>query len=215
MPARDEALSSLFVTVFPHLNERQRRILAAAQARALGWGGIAAVAEASGMSRSTVQKAVRELDEGVELSERVREPGGGRKSIRKSRRLVKDLESMVDPATRGDPESPLRWTSKSTYQLADALAHKGHEVSHDTIASILHELGYSLQANLKTREGQSHPDRDAQFGHLTSQVKAFVARNSRSSPWTRKRRSSSVTTRTPDASGRERGSRPRFPCTTS
>ena len=160
MPARDEALSSLFATVFPHLNERQRRILAAAQARALGWGGIAAVAEASGMSRSTVQKAVRELDEGLELSERVREPGGGRKSMRKSNpRLVKDLESLVDPATRGDPESPLRWTSKSTYQLADALAHKGHEVSHDTIASILHELGYSLQANLKTREGQSHPDR--------------------------------------------------------
>src|SRR5680860_1466657 len=154
MPARDEALSSLFVTVFPHLNERQHRILAAAQARALGWGGIAAVAEASGMSRSTVQKAVRELDEGLEFSERVRGPGGGRKSMMKSnKRLVKDLESLVDPATRGDPESPLRWTSKSTYQL-----------------------GYSLQANLKTREGQSHPDRDAQFGHLTGQVMAFVAR---------------------------------------
>jgi len=143
----------------------------------MGRGGIARVAEATGMSRSTVQKAVGELDEGLEVSDRVRRPGGGRRSIRQTNpRLVKDLEALVEPATRGDPESPLRWTSKSTRQLAAALAEKGHDISHSTVADILHELGYNLQANVKSRELSSHPDRDAQFRYLTDQVQEHMAR---------------------------------------
>ena len=177
MSAPDESLASKLAIVFPHLNERQCRIVAAAEARAMGRGGIVRVAEATGMSRSTVQKAVHELDEGLEVSDRVRRPGGGRRSIRQTNpRLVKDLEAMVEPATRGDPESPLRWTSKSTRQLAAALAEKGHDISHSTVADILHELGYNLQANVKSRELSSHPDRDAQFRYLTDQVQEHMAR---------------------------------------
>jgi transposase len=167
----DEALGRRIELLFPHLDERQRRIYAAAEARSLGRGGVTAVARVSGMSRSTVQKAVEELDRGFEVSPRVRRPGAGRKPIaRANPALVRALEALVDPGTRGDPESPLRWTIKSTRQLAEALAEAGHPVSHSAVADLLHDLGYSLQANVKTREGASHPDRDAQFSYLSREV---------------------------------------------
>jgi len=173
----DELLAWKLSIVFPHLNERQRRITAAAEARSIGRGGIARVSEATGMSRSTVQKAVAELDQGFELSPRVREPGGGRNSIRQAYPgVAKDLDGLVDPATRGDPESPLRWTSKSTGQLAETLVARGYEITDDTVGKLLRELGYSLQANVKTREGSSHPDRDVQFNYINEQVKTHMGK---------------------------------------
>ncbi|HZD79421.1 MAG TPA: ISAzo13 family transposase [Actinomycetota bacterium] len=171
MPVVDEVLVRKFDTVFPHLDERQRRIYAAAEARALGRGGIARVVEASGLSRSTVQRAMGELDRGFEVSPRIRRPGAGRKPIVKANpALVRALEALVDPGARGDPESPLRWTIKSTRQLAHALTDQGHAVSHSAVADLLHALGYSLQANIKTQEGAAHPDRDAQFSYLAREV---------------------------------------------
>jgi hypothetical protein len=167
----EEALKAKLAVVFPHLDERQQRILAGAEARALGRGGIAAVARATGMSRATLHRAVAQVDQGVEVSDRVRRPGGGRKRLSMTdRTLLGDLEALVDPETRGDPESPLRWTAKSTRQLADALAERGHRVSQHTVGELLHQLGYSLQANFKTQGGPPHPDRDAQFRYLNDQV---------------------------------------------
>ncbi len=160
----------------PHLDERQRRILAGVEARALGWGGIALVAKVTGMSRSTIQKAVAEVDSGVEPTKRVRAPGGGRpRLIDKDRTLLKDLKALVDPVTRGDPESPLRWTSKSTRILADELGAKGHQVSHVVVGELLgRNLGYTLQATQKSREGRSHPDRDGQFRYLNDQAASHL-----------------------------------------
>ncbi len=177
MALADDAVAWKFSILFPHLDERQRRMLVAAEARALGRGGIAMAARAAGMSRTTVQQAVRELDEGFEVSTRIRRPGAGRKPLATTQRgLLKALEALVDPGTRGDPESPLRWTIKSTRQLADTLTAQGHPVSHSAVADLLHVLGYSLQANFKTREGASHPDRDAQFTYLNDRVKAHLGR---------------------------------------
>jgi len=167
----EEALSAKLAVVFPHLDERQQRILAGAEARAIGRGGIAAVARATGMSRATLHRAVAQVDQGVEISDRVRRPGGGRKRLSVTdRSLLGDLEALVDPEARGDPSSPLRWTAKSTRQLADALAERGHQVSQHTVGELLHQLGYSLQANFKTQGGPPHPDRDAQFRYLNEQV---------------------------------------------
>lgn len=171
----DEQLRWILDTVTPHLDERQRRILAGAQARALGRGGIVAVAEATGMSRSTVQAAVAEIDAGVEVSDRVRRAGGGRpKLIDKDPTLLTDLDDLVEPESRGDPMCPLRWTCKSTEQLAGALHEMGHQVSPDTVGRLLRAMGYSLQAPAKENEGAQHPDRDAQFGHLNAQVEAHL-----------------------------------------
>jgi transposase len=173
----EEELRAKLAIVFPHLDERQQRILAGAEARAIGRSGIAVVARATGMSRATVHRAVAQVDQGVEISDRVRRPGGGRKRLTlKDRTLLADLEALVDPETRGDPSSPLRWTAKSTRQLADALAERGHAVSQHTVGELLHQLGYSLQANFKTQGGPPHPDRDAQFTYLNDQVKARLAR---------------------------------------
>ena len=167
-------LASTFAAVAPHLNERQRRLLVAAAARSLGRGGIAQVARATGVSRPTVHKAMRELDQPGEPFGRVRRPGGGRKRLRDTDPgLVAALEALVDPDTRGDPMSPLRWTCKSTHQLARALTETGHRVSHDVVADLLRAQDYSLQAPVKTREGTQHPDRDAQFRYLNEQVRAF------------------------------------------
>ena len=177
MPITDEAMARRFEVLFPHLDERQRRIYAAAEARSLGRGGITRVAEVSGMSRSTVQKAVEELDRGFEVSPRVRRPGAGRKPIATANpALVRALLALVEPGTRGDPESPLRWTIKSTRQLAESLAEAGHPVSHSAVADLLRAMGYSLQANVKTREGTAHPDRNAQFIHLAREVKRRLGR---------------------------------------
>jgi hypothetical protein len=171
-------LAEKLALVLPHLDERQRRVVMGAEARALGRGGIGAVARAAGVSEPTVSKAVRELAGAVEPvpGGRVRRPGGGRKLLTETDPgVVEALEALVDPATRGDPESPLRWTSKSTRELAGALAGEGHRISHVTVGALLRARGYSLQAAAKTREGKQHADRDEQFRYLTGQVNEHLA----------------------------------------
>jgi transposase len=171
----DEGLGAMLSTVMPHLDERQRRIMAGSAARALGRGGIVAVAEATGMSRSTVQKAVGEIDAGVEVSDRVRPPGAGRPRVEDAQPgLLQALDDLVEPESRGDPMCPLRWTSKSTRTLAVELRAQGYEVSHVTVAELLHRMGYSLQAPAKEQEGAQHPDRDAQFGHIDHQARTHL-----------------------------------------
>jgi hypothetical protein len=172
----EEALAQMFAMLTPHLDERRKRLLAGAQARALGRGGIAAVARASGMSRSTVQSGVREVDEGAEPSGRVRRPGAGRpRLIDKDPDLLLELDDLVSPEARGDPMSPLLWTAKSTYQLADALAGKGFTVSPNTVGDLLANMGYSLQGTSKQKEGRQHVDRDAQFAYINSTAGSFLA----------------------------------------
>ncbi|MBA3877672.1 MAG: ISAzo13 family transposase [Anaerolinea sp.] len=165
------ALREMFATVLPVLDERQRRVLAGAQARVLGRGGIALVARTAKLSRTTVQKAVAEVDAGVDAATLVRRPGAGRKSlVAKDPDLLARLDALVEPTSRGDPMCPLRWTSKSTGNLADALLAAGHPVSPDTVGRLLRAMGYSLQATAKQLEGSQHPDRDAQFVYLSEQV---------------------------------------------
>ncbi len=172
----DEVLAAKFAAVFPHLNERQRRLLAGAEAQALGRGGIAQVARTSGLHPETVTAGMTELAAAAPVSERVRRPGGGRKRLTETDPgLLPALEQLIEPDTRGDPTSPLRWTAKSTRALAAALTSLGHRVSHVVVGELLHQLGYRLQANVKTREGRQHPDRDAQFGHLHAAVAAALA----------------------------------------
>src|SRR3990172_9528788 len=170
--------AEMYQALAPHLNERQRRLLAAVEARALGPGGISVVARATGVSRPTVHKAMGELrepeDGGGRVFGRVRRRGGGRKRLRDlDPALMPTLEALVSPDTRGDPMSPLRWTCKSTGQLARALTEARHPVSADVVGDLLHEAGYSLQSNVKTREGRQHPDRDLQFRYLNDRVRAF------------------------------------------
>jgi hypothetical protein len=150
------------------LDERARRRWAAAEARSHGRGGIAAVVRATPVSESTVRRGLSELDSGeVPATGRVRRPGGGRPPITQTDpTLVRDLERLVDPAVRGDPQGPLRWSSKSGAKLAGGLREQGHQVADRTVLKTLKALGYSLQANTKTREGAQHPDRDAQFRHI-------------------------------------------------
>jgi len=157
----------------PALTERGRRIWAATEARAAGRGGISAVARATGIAYSTVRRGLQELKSGTSAEPgRVRRPGGGRKrTLAKDPTLLADLEGLVEPTAAGDPESPLRWTSKSVRQLAGALQGMGHAVSRQLVAELLAAAGYSLQANRKTREGTRHPDRDAQFRSITRQVR--------------------------------------------
>jgi len=163
----DEVLAAKFAVLLPQLDERQRRLLLGAEARALGRGGIARVAAAAGVSRPTVARGVAEVRAGGAGDGRVRKPGGGRKSLTETDPgLLGALESLVDPVTRGDPMSPLRWTTKSTRALAEALTGAGHRVSHVRVGELLHSLGYSLQSNAKAVEGKQHPDRDAQFEHI-------------------------------------------------
>lgn len=164
--------------VLPHLNEVQRRVVAGAMAEALGRGGKTAVAEASGMSRNTVIKAEREVTAGIEPQVRQRAIGGGDiKAEVKQPGLLEALDELVHPATRGNPMSFLRWTSKSTGKLADELVRQGFKITDDTVGRILKSLGYSLQAPAKEKEGAAHPDRDAQFSYLNEQVGAFMKAN--------------------------------------
>jgi hypothetical protein len=176
MAAGETGLAEKLALVLPHLDERQRRLILGAEARALGRGGIEAVAWAAGVSRPTVSKAAREIEQRpTAQAGRARRPGGGRKPLtERDPGLVAALEALVDPATRGDPESPLRWTSKSTRELADALSAAGHAVSHATVGRLLRERGYSLQAAVKTREGAQHADRDAQFRYLSARVREYL-----------------------------------------
>lgn len=172
----DDGLSTLWNTCSEHFDERQRRIFAGGLARCLGRGGIVAVAEASGMSRSTVQIAVGQIDAGLEVTTRVRPPGAGRRRAQDSQPgLWEALDALVEPEARGDPMCPLRWTTKSTRTLAAELAVQGYVVSHETVAQLLHQMGYSLQATAKENEGTAHPDRDAQFLHLNDQVTEHLA----------------------------------------
>ena len=160
-------LRAFFDTVLPHLDEKQRRIVTGAMAEALGRGGQARVVEASGQSSSTVLKAAKEVRAGVEVSQRQRLPGGGdRPAIEKQPGLLEALDELVHPSTRGSPMSALRWTLKSTYELARDLQDRGFRVSAELVRRLLHQLGYSLQAPSKQNEGTSHPDRDGQFAHI-------------------------------------------------
>ena len=175
-----QAIEAKFTTLEPLLDERARRLWAAVEARAIGRGGIIRVAEATGLSRGTIRAGLRELDTpippdgGRPPTGRLRRPGGGRKLlVDHDPDLLRDLEALVDPVTRGDPMSPLRWTCKSAAKLAEGLRSRGHTVSARTVNRLLHDPGYSLQANRKTIEGKDHPDRDAQFPYINRRVKAF------------------------------------------
>lgn len=175
MEVTEEALARFFEVVLPHMNERQRRVVAGASAQMFGRGGKTAVAEASGMSRNTVIKAEREVEVGIEPSDRVRAPGGGDKPLTdRQPGLLGALDELVHPETRGNPMSLLRWTSKSSTKLADDLVRQGFEVSSRTVLRLLHELGYSLQANAKVTEGRQHADRDAQFRYLADMAATFI-----------------------------------------
>src|SRR6266705_1841270 len=170
-----EPIRERFSAVAPFLDERGRRLVAAAEAFAAGYGGITAVAMATGIAPSTIGRGLKELAQD-EPSERIRRPGAGRKpTILKDPTLLPGLEALVEPTTRGDPDSPLRWVCKSVRRLAQALQAQGHEVSRTLVAHLLNEAGYSLQGNRKTTEGDSHPDRDAQFGYINTQVTTAFA----------------------------------------
>jgi transposase len=164
-----------YKAIQPVLTERSRRIWAASEARALGHGGIGVVEEATGISRSTISRGLRELDAEPTLEpERSRRPGAGRKrAVTTDASLLPDLDQLVEPTASGDPDSPLRWTSKSVRHLATELQAMGHDVSYRIVSDLLHATGYSLQANRKTREGPQHPDRDTQFRYLNEQVRRF------------------------------------------
>ena len=171
-----------YQSLLPEMDERRRRQWAAAEARELGWGGVSLVARATGLSRPTIMAGLRELDQPIPQraaqAERVRRPGGGRRPLRRTTpALLPALEALVEPVTRGDPESPLRWTCKSTRRLAEELTRQGHRVGARTVAALLHEAGYSLQANRKTREGLSHPDRNAQFEYINASVARSLIRD--------------------------------------
>ncbi len=165
-------LQKKLTSVWPLLDERSRRLLAASEAMSLGYGGISAVHRACGLSRQSIANGIREIEEGATLLPgRIRTSGAGRKSILVSDPLlVQALEEIIDGQTRGDPQSPLRWICKSTRAIAKQLRKKKHTISHTKVAQILHGLNYSLQSNRKTEEGTDHPDRDAQFQHINAQV---------------------------------------------
>ena len=170
-----------FLVLEPVLDERAKRLWAAAEARSLGRGGVTRVAEATGMSRSRIHSGLREIGSagpgGVSSSGRQRAPGGGRKRVEeKDAGLVEALRRLVDPATRGDPTGPLLWTTLSAARLSEALTAAGHPASERTVNRLLHDLGYSLQSNRKTVEGRQHPDRDAQFRHVNRKAKTFQGR---------------------------------------
>jgi len=165
-------------SILPLLNERQRRVLVAAEAKAYGRGGVQTVALITGMSRQTIYSGLDDLGNLTNIH-RVRKPGGGRKKlVEKNAELIDVLEELVDPMTRGDPESPLKWTCKSVRNLAENLCKKGHLIGRQSVANILHDLDYSLQSNRKTSEGKKdHPDRDEQFQYINKQAKNFLSKN--------------------------------------
>ncbi len=177
MQVSEGSLQRKFAVVLPHLDERQRRLLLGAEAQALGRGGITAVSRAAGVSLPTVRKGLREIEAGTAAAYRVRRRGGGRKPVSATDPgVVEALEALVDSSTLGDPQSPLRWTSKSTRTLAEELSGRRETtLSYRTVGKLLRRLGYSLQAPVKTREGKQHPDRDAQFRYLAARVNEHLA----------------------------------------
>src|SRR5690242_4186864 len=174
-----EAVRRKFELLRPLMNERMRRHWAASEAMSLPRGGLTLVAQATGLSRTTIWAGLRELRHPEAVSdalpvERARHAGAGRPVLTATDpTLVKDLQALVEATTRGDPQSPLQWTCKSTRNLAEELNRQGHRVGYRTVAALLHDLDYSLQANRKRREGASHPDRDAQFEYINRQARAF------------------------------------------
>jgi Rhodopirellula transposase. len=178
-----KTIQDKYELLWPYLNEKTRRIWAAIEAQSLGWGGITLVAKATGLSRTTIHGGMDNLckSDGTtrsDYSDRIREFGGGRKLLEeKDPTLLTDLELGTEPATLGDPESPLKWTSKSVAKLAAGLNQEGHRISPKSVDNLLESLGYSLQSNRKTRDRKSHPDRDAQFLHIAQQVKYFQSEN--------------------------------------
>jgi hypothetical protein len=178
-----EMIRQKYELLSPHLTERLRRQWAACEALSLPRGGVALVAQATGLSRTTLWAGKRELQQPTGLPakeippQRIRRPGGGRHLVEANDpALLQDLKDLLESTTRGDPQSPLLWTCKSTRNLAEELNRRGHRVSYGTVAALLHDLDYSLQANRKTKEGSSHPDRDAQFEYINRQVRAFQKR---------------------------------------
>jgi transposase len=173
----EETIRRRFKLLDPYLDERTRRLMAAAEAEVIGFGGISLVARATGMSRATIRRGMEELKAPAGSHPGgIRRPGGGRKkTVDSDPTLKEDLEKLINPTERGDPESALRWTSKSVRHLAKELKRKGHQTSHRMVAEMLHDLGYSLQGNRKTLEGSSHPDRDAQFEHINRQAQEYFA----------------------------------------
>jgi Rhodopirellula transposase DDE domain len=172
----EDEIASRFARIRPFLDERQRRLWQGAEAAELGKSGVAVVARAAGVDPKTVRRGRDELEAGIVADGRVRGPGGGRPSVTDlDGGLVPALRELVDPETRGDPMSPLCWTTKSTAHLAGALSEDGHRISARTVAGLLKDEGFSLRGNVKTVEGKQHPDRDAQFGYINSQVLAFAA----------------------------------------
>jgi len=174
-----DALSELkrkLRSIWPHLDERTRRLTAANEAMSLGYGGVTLVHQACGLSRKAITKGIRQISQGeAPLEGRVRRAGAGRKAITVSDpQLLDALDRMIEGDTRGDPESPLRWICKSTRVIALALSKQKHPVSHVKVAQLLHEQAYSLQSNRKTEEGADHPDRDAQFRHISADVKRYL-----------------------------------------
>ncbi len=183
-PAMISTVRQKYEAIAPLLHEKARRCWAACEALSLGRGGISLVATATCLSRPTIRRGIAEIQAGDHDSvgprpnrPHIRQPGGGRHSIAEADgTLIRDLKRLIDPATRGDPMSPLLWTCKSTRTLADALIEMGHDLSHQTVGRLLVDLGYSLQANRKTEEGKDHPDRNAQFEHINAQVRSFQRR---------------------------------------
>jgi len=177
MNTREAVIHEKYAALAAHLTERGRRIWAATEAKSYGHGGITAVYRATGITDKTIRRGLRELRLGKRAdASRIRRSGGGRKRLTEhDPTVVEDLERLVDPVTRGDPESPLLWTSKSTYHLSEALQHQGHPISQRSVYNLLRESGYTLQANRKRDEGASHPDRNAQFEYIYHKVQRFLA----------------------------------------
>jgi hypothetical protein len=170
-------IKTRYILIKPFFNEKARRLFLAAEAKAIGWGGIEKVSRATGVSSDTISHGCKELEEEPEVIEsgKIRKPGGGRKKlIETDLTLLSDFDSLIEPTTRGDPESPLRWTCKSTRKLARELKSMGHNVSHMRVADMLHMQGYSLQSNQKVIEGDNHPDRNAQFILINNRARLFM-----------------------------------------
>src|SRR2546426_3504678 len=169
---REEEVKQRYERVATELNERTRRLLAASEALAIGWGGVSMVSRATGLSRPVISQGIKELQEGAKVGEgRIRRKGGGRKSnVSKDPGLSEDLERLVEPVTRGDPESPLRWTRKSVRKLAGGLQSMGHQESNELGSEFLHGPGSNVQANGNTREGGRYSDRNAQLTALQPQA---------------------------------------------
>ena len=174
----EEKIQEKFKRINPHLNEQSRRLWCANEALSIGWGGIKAVSIATGIARNTIVSGIKEIKGEKEVSNNIRRKGGGRKKTSdKDETLKQDLEFLLEPYTRGDPESPLKWTCKSTRKLSEELRKKNHNVSHSLISRLLKDMGYSLQSNKKTLEGASNPDRNKQFHYINNKTKEFQRRN--------------------------------------